>query len=130
MFLRPQHFQHAARHQRALMSEEISVARPYSWGVQEIEVAEAELESDLFTIRRLNVRLKDGTRIVVPENAEIEPRDIKSALDESNGSLDVYLALPLLMDREPNTLMLYEEKSVHDRRFKGTLIERVDDNKA
>ena len=128
MFLRPHHLQQAWRNQRAILGEEITVARPYAWGVHELNISASELESNAFSIRSCNIRMKDGTRIVAPHNAEFEPRDFKKALDANNGSLAVYIGLPLRMDREPNTVMLYEDGAVHARRYKAGIVSEVDEN--
>lgn len=128
MFLRPHHLQQAWRSSKAIMNEEITVARPYAWGIHELDISEAELESNVFSIRSCNLRMKDGTRIVAPDNAEFEPRDFKKALDAADGSLDVFIGLPLRMDREPNTHMLYEEEVMHARRYRASILEYVDEN--
>lgn len=128
MFLRPHHMQQASLYTKNLLSEEMAVARPYAWGLHHLEVSDAELESEILSIRSCNLRLKDGTRIVAPDNAEFEPRDFKAELDAAGGSLDVYVALPLKMDREPNTIMLHEDEPPHARRFQATLANNVDEN--
>jgi type VI secretion system protein ImpJ len=128
MFLRPHHLQQASRSHKAIANEEISIARPYAWGVHEIDISEAELESNVISIRSCSIRMKDGTRIVAPDNAEFEPRDFKKALDAANGSLDVFIGLPLRMDREPNTKMLYEDEVMHERRYRASMLDYVDEN--
>lgn len=128
MFLRPHHFQQASRASRALMNQEIAVARSYGWGVHELSIAESELETETLAIRSCSIRMKDGTWIVAPDNAEFEPRDFKKALDAAKGALDVYIGVPLRMDREPNTLMLYEETAMHARRYKAAVLSNVDEN--
>jgi type VI secretion system protein ImpJ len=128
LFLRPHHFQQAANSRRALLNDEIALARPYAWGVHKLDVAVAELESEVLDIRACNIRLRDGTRLIAPDNAEFEPRAFKAQLDEAGGALDVHIGLPLYMDREPNTKMLYEDEVVHERRYKATLLNNVDEN--
>lgn len=128
LFLRPHHLQQATRHQLGLLHEEISSVRPYAWGIHELEIAEAELENHSLTIRRCNARLKDGTRVVIPDNAEVEPRDFKDALDAADGSIAVYLGLPYLTEREPNTVMAYDESVMQNRRFVVASVEREDEN--
>lgn len=128
MFLRPHHFQQAWSNNRAIMNDEMRVARPFAWGVEHLDISEAELEANILSVRNCNIRMKDGTRIIAPENAEFEPRDFKAALDEANGSLDVFVGLPLRMDREPNTKMLYEDNPLHARRYLASMIEYVDEN--
>lgn len=128
MFLRPHHFQQATRAQQALLSGEIAIARSYAWGVFELGLSAADLENNVLAIRSCNIRLKDGTRIIAPHNAEFEPRDFKKALDAAGAALEVFIGIPLRMDREPNTLMLYEEGSLHARRWKASLASNVDEN--
>ena len=128
LFLRPHHLQQAARNQRAMLNEEVLLARPYAWGIHQLDVSESELETEVLSIRSCNMRLKDGTRLVVPDNGELEPREFKDALDRESGSLAVYIGIPLFMEREPNTLMAHEEKAVHARRYLSTVIQCVDEN--
>lgn len=128
MFLRPHHLQQASQFQRAALQREISMARPYCWGIQSIKIASAELESFNFAIRACDIRLKDGSRLIAPHNCELEPRGFKKELDAAGGVLDVYIGLPLLMEREPNTLMLSDETPVYHRRYKAVYKEVADEN--
>lgn len=128
MFLRPHHLQQAGQFQRAQLQREVAIARPFAWGIESINIATAELESFNFNIRACSIRLKDGTRLAAPHNAEFEPRSFRKELDAAGGILDVYVGLPLMMEREPNTLMLSEETALYHRRYKATLAEVVDEN--
>ncbi|OPZ07927.1 MAG: hypothetical protein BWZ08_01522 [candidate division BRC1 bacterium ADurb.BinA292] len=128
MFLRPHHLQQASRSQRAALHREIGIARPFAYGIQQINISVAELEGFTFNIRACNLRLKDGTRLIAPHNGEFQPRSFKKELDAAGGVLDVYIGLPLLMEREPNTLLLSEESSIYHRRYKAVVSEVVDEN--
>ena len=128
MFLRPHHLQQAGRFGRMALKREIDVARPYAWGIERINISISELESFTFSIRECNIRLKDGTRVIAPHNAEFEPRDFRKELDAAGGLLDVSIGLPLMMEREPNTQMLSEDKIRYQRRFKAFVAEVVDEN--
>ena len=128
MFLRPHHLQQAGHHAHASLQREVAIARPYAWGIQRINIGRAELESFTFSIRSCDIRLRDGTWIMAPHNAELEPRGFKKELDAAGGALDVYIGLPLLMEREPNTLALSEESSLYHRRYKAVVTEVVDEN--
>ena len=128
MFLRPHHLQRAGRFIRASIHRDVSISRPYAWGLQQMSISNAELEGFMFSIRSCDIRLKDGTRLMAPHNCEFEPRDFKKQLDAAGGVLAVYVALPLMMDREPNTLMLSEEAATYHRRYKAFVQEVVDEN--
>lgn len=128
MFLRPQHLQQASHYQRAALRREIAIARPYAWGLQQLNLSMAELESFVFAIRECNACLKSGTRLIAPHNAEFEPRSFKKEMDAAGGVLDVYIGVPLTMEREPNTRMLSDEEAMYQRRYKATLAEVVDEN--
>ncbi len=128
MFLRPHHLQQSSRYLQANLQREIAIARPYAWGIQKINLSNADLESANFSIRSCDIRLKSGARIVAPHNAEFEPRGFKKELDSAGGLLDVFIGLPLMMDREPNTLMMSEETPMYHRRYTAQLTEVVDEN--
>ncbi len=128
MFLRPHHLQQFSRYRRIALQREIAMSRPFAYGVQEINISTAELEGFVFSIRSCNIRLKDGTRIMAPHNGEFEPRDFKKELDAAAGVLDVCVGVPLLMEREPNTLTMSEESTLYHRRYKAMVVEVVDEN--
>src|SRR5882672_1327126 len=100
LFLRPHHLQQFNRQNRASLHESFSMARPFPWGFNKLELSEAEVETEVFSIRSCDVRFKDGTHILVPDNAHVEPRSFKRELDAASGSLPAYLGIPHLMERE------------------------------
>lgn len=128
LFLRPQHFQQAEQSRRAWQNQDTLLARPYGWGFAELEIAEAELDAEILSVRSCALRMKDGTWLRVPDNGEVQPREFKRPLDQAGGSLPVFLGLPRRRDREPNTLMPHEESASQTRRFLAGMIERVDEN--
>lgn len=129
MFLRPHHFQAALRYFNSALSREIQRIQPYGWGIVSIQISEAELENFVFAIKSARLKMPDGTFVCVPENTDVEPREMKDSLDKTDGPMDVFFALPRLRERDPNTLPLGERPvDGYDRRYIVRLHEMVDEN--
>jgi len=128
MFLRPHHLQAASRHLVSALNQEVGIIRPFGWGINALEVSEAELENFTFSIKMCQVRMRDGTWLSIPENADIESRDFKEVLDTSDGSMDVLIGIPRIRERDANTLGLGESPGDYDRRYKVRLTEVTDEN--
>lgn len=128
MFLRPHHLQASSRHLISALNHEVGNIRPYGWGINALEISDAELENFTFSIRTCQIRMRDGTWLCVPENADIEPRDFKEVLDTSDGPADVFVGIPRVRERDANTLGLGESPGDYDRRYRVRLTELVDEN--
>jgi len=98
MFLRPQHLQMFARQIDSRVAAAAQKVQPFFWGVATIEVAEDELETFRFTVRRFQAVLKDGTWLDLGTTLQVEPRDFKQALNRTEGRLPVYLGVPRLVE--------------------------------
>jgi type VI secretion system protein ImpJ len=101
MFLRPQHFQAAQRHrlQQAGRSDKWSLH--YNWGLRSLDLDRDALANYRCVVRSLQARLRDGTPVVVPQDGELDALDLRGAF-EGRGSVDVYLAVPLLQPGRAN----------------------------
>ena len=128
MFLRPHHLQAASRHLMSYLNHEVGNIRPFGWGINALSISEAELENFAFSIRTCQIRMRDGTWLCVPENADIEPRDFKEVLDTSDGPVDVFVGIPRFRERDANTLGLGESPGDYDRRYRVRLTELADEN--
>ncbi|MFH1860660.1 MAG: type VI secretion system baseplate subunit TssK [bacterium] len=118
MFLRPHHFQAASRYLNQALSTGISQNQSYGWGIISLQVSEAQLENLIFEIRSARLRMPDGTFVCVPDNTDIGSREIQTALNNLNGEVDVFFALPRLREKTPNTLPLGEKAlDGYDRRY-------------
>ncbi len=101
MFLRPQHFQAASRHQiqQTTCSDQWTVH--YSWGVRSIDLDADALANQRLVVRQVKARLRDGTLVSVPEGAVLNEIDLKGAFGQDH-TLTVYLAVPVVQMTRAN----------------------------
>jgi type VI secretion system protein ImpJ len=96
MFLRPQHFQQNDRYLESLIQNRCGPMRPYSWGIEELEIDQEALNLGKIEIAKCKAILPDGTTLNIPfadaPPIPIEPH--KNTKDEN-----VYLCL---MGKRPN----------------------------
>lgn len=102
MMVLPHHFQSAELNLRESIAETQSWVSPYAWGIRTLELNHAALENYEIRINRLEVRLKDGTLISVPENAHLETLDVRSAFERGD-EIYIYLVLPNIVAGRPNS---------------------------
>ena len=100
MFLRPHHFQAAARYWADQLRLTGRFAVHYNWGARVIRINTDALRNFRFEITQLAARLHDGT-IVVAESGKdsaLDPIDLKPTLDRlaPGQSFDVLVAVPKL----------------------------------
>ena len=127
MFLRPQHLQVFSRQLTGMVADARRRSQPFFWGISRIEVAEDHLEAFTFSLRRFEALLKDGTRLDLPTNLRLDPRDFKDELAAAEGLLPVYLGVPILREGEPNTIGLGEGEG-KDLRYRVDTFETADEN--
>lgn len=131
MFLRPQHlqiFQHQVMSRIAVASRQ---SQPFFWGVSTIEVADDQLEAERFEVRRFEATLKDGTRLSYPTNLHLPPREIKDALNRTDGRLPVWVGIPGAVEGQANTVsrdMAEEDPGARDLRYRVATKEVTDEN--
>lgn len=101
MFLRPHHFQAAARYNAEVMRLQVQWDQHYAWGLRSIEIDEDALKNYRFVVNRLRARFRDGTVVSVPEDGKLAPIDLKPALEGRN-EVAVALAIPELQLGRPN----------------------------
>jgi type VI secretion system protein ImpJ len=101
MFLRPQHFQLATRYSVAVSDRGDKWDQHYNWGLRNLEIDLDALSNFRFVVRSLEARYRDGTQVAVPEDLVLPAFDLKPALSNS-GSIQIYLALPLLQSNRSN----------------------------
>lgn len=90
-FLRPQHFQQADRSAEARLRVRMDMARPYPWGLTELQVDEDAAMLGKFTVSRARGVMPDGTPFSIPGDQPPPP-----PLDMPADTRDaiVYLTLP------------------------------------
>jgi type VI secretion system protein ImpJ len=93
MFLRPHHFQLADRYATHLLHRQVQWSCFHSWGLRRCVIDADALAAFRFLVRSLEVRLRDGTTIALPEEGAELSADVKSAF-AGRSRVDVYLAVP------------------------------------
>ncbi|MEM8669131.1 MAG: type VI secretion system baseplate subunit TssK [Planctomycetota bacterium] len=113
LFLRPQHFQAAERHQLERQSVSHRWDAPYAYGIHALEFSQDALANHQFEIQRLDARLRDGTLIQLGPGNEPDRVDLKAdqktsvsaeleeAFDSEN-VIRVYLGVPRLKSGQSN----------------------------
>lgn len=96
MFLRPQHFQQNDRYIETLIESRCSPLRPYSWGIEELQINQEALSLGKIEIEKCKAILPDGTTINIP-TADAPPLPIEP--DKNIKDENVYLCL---LERRPN----------------------------
>lgn len=96
MFLRPQHFQQNDRYFEALIENRCRPMRPYSWGIEELEINQESLNLGKIEIAKCKAILPDGTIVNIP-SADAAPKPIEP--NSQTKDENVYLCL---MERRPN----------------------------
>lgn len=129
LFLRPQHLQVFARQLRGLVTETWRQTQPFLWGLAAIDIAQDQLEAFTFSVRRFEAILKDGTRLHLPSNLRLDPRDFKEALNAApDGRLQVWVGVPVLREGEPNTAGAAAGAKEQELRYRVDTIEAADEN--
>lgn len=95
MFLRPQHLQAAQRYEASQRTRGAKWDLHYNWGLRSVELNAAALANHRLVLQTLQVRLRDGTLVCLPEDAAPPALDLKEPL-ERDRALKVFLALPSL----------------------------------
>ncbi len=96
MFLRPQHFQQNDRYLESLIENRSGPLRPYSWGIEELEINQEALSLGKIEIAKCKAILPDGTTVNIP-SADAPPTPIEP--EKNTKDEDIYLCL---MERRPN----------------------------
>jgi type VI secretion system protein ImpJ len=112
MFLRPQHFQQNDRYLEALIENRCSPLRPYSWGIEELQINQEALSLGKIEIEKCKAILPDGTTVNIP-SADAPPIPIEP--DKHTKDENFYLCL---MEKRPNaTEASREEDENHGVRY-------------
>ena len=129
MFLRPHHLQGAQRQMETVLREGFDALRPFSWGFAQLNVASEPLENFTLRLDACLVRLKDGTWIRIPDNAEVPPLNFQAEMEESPQGLDIYLGVPQMQEVRANSVSLQEPDSVDGTpRYEPYPLMRRDEN--
>ncbi len=110
MMVLPHHFQSAELNQQDWLATSSNWLNQYAYGIRSLELNHAALENYEVRIPRLEVRLKDGTLVSVPDNGTLETLDVRSAF-EGQQSVYVFLRLPNVVPGRPNAQTLNGHRS-------------------
>lgn len=95
MFLRPHHYQAAARYQQHVANRNEKWDVHFNWGLRSIEIDLDALANFRFAVGSLKARLPDGTPVALPEDGVLPALDLKPAFDEQQ-RVTIFLAVPML----------------------------------
>jgi type VI secretion system protein ImpJ len=126
LFLRPHHFQTAARYQDYRTRQAIDFLQPYSWGCRILDIDHDALSNFRFVLRRLQARLPDGTIVSIPDDATAPTLDLKPLINAETVTT-IYLAVPVLQLGRSN---VNENPNLHTNlaRYNLDSIEVEDEN--
>jgi len=93
LFLQPQHFQLLERSFQSLLAPYNNFLEPHFWGVGEFEISLSALGTRSFGPLKGNLLFSDGTHVVFPGNALIEPRPFSEAWVEGGKPFTVYIGI-------------------------------------
>ena len=93
LFLQPHHFQWQDQFTRSLLEPFSSLLSPHFWGVADLELHEAALGNRTFHVLKAEIVFPDGTHVVFPGNAVLDPRSFEDAWVEGGRPLTIYLGL-------------------------------------
>lgn len=91
MFLRPQHFQQQDRYIERLVRERAGGLVPYGWGLRDLKIDRAQLETGKFALAEGGGVFPDGTPFACPRLDLLPPA---LELPEGASGKRVYLAIP------------------------------------
>lgn len=103
-FIQPHHFQQAFLQLEGSLGGVIRDYQPHGYGISHLKISDGDCENYVINVLELDCRLSDGTRLQFPQNAVIESRSFKEEIDTYQGRVEVFLALPLITELEPNCL--------------------------
>jgi len=93
MFLRPHHFQAADRYTGRLVDQNLRFAQYHGWGFGQLVLDAEALGGFRFVVRNLTARFRDGTVVVLPEDAPLPDLDLKPHF-LGRSTLELFLAVP------------------------------------
>jgi type VI secretion system protein ImpJ len=129
MFLRPQHLQTSQRWLETIVRAGFDGLRPFAWGFMELEIAPEPLENFTLRLDGCTARLKDGTWVRIPDNAEVEPLNFQDAMETSTGAVDIFFGVPHMQEVRANAVSLEQpELTDGSPRYEPFPVMRRDEN--
>jgi len=79
LLLQPHHFQQLDLYYQSLLMPYHRFLQPYLWGVGSMQIQESALGNRSFSLTEGEFVFPDGTHILLPGNAVVEPRSFDEA---------------------------------------------------
>lgn len=124
MFLKPHHFQATDRFLRERIRESEDWLHPHNWGLRSVRFDEDAIANYSLRLTSCQARFKDGTTLSVPEEASIDPLELRTVLGQK-AEVMVYLAVPAWQESRANAERV---RSEHNPRYLVASLERPDEN--
>ncbi len=124
MFLRPHHLQAADRYSARVLAQNVRLDQWHSWGFRKCLIDPEALGGFRLVVRELEARFRDGSTVLLPDDAPIPDLDLKPAFADRT-SLDVFLALPKWRPGQPN---LQTANSTAPARYRAAPLPVEDEN--
>jgi type VI secretion system protein ImpJ len=124
MFLKPHHFQASDLFHRERIRESEDWLHPHDWGLRSVRLDEDAIANYSVRLISCQARFKDGTMLSVPEEASVDPLELRAALGQK-AEVMVYLAVPSWQESRANAERL---RSEHNPRYLVAALERPDEN--
>lgn len=93
LFLQPQHFQLAERHQQSLLYPYHAFQQPHFWGVCSLEMQSTSLNHRTCDIEKGEFIFPDGTFVSIPDNGVVTPRSFESEWVDPEKPFTIFLAI-------------------------------------
>lgn len=106
LLLQPHHFQQLDLYHQSLLTPYHKFVQPHLWGVGSSEIQETALGNRSFRLTEGEFLFPDGTHILLPGNAVIEPRSFDEAWLEGEKPLLVFLGLRRLSETGENVTVV------------------------
>ena len=104
LFLQPHHFQRFQKSVFDRVSRERSLNWSYPYGIVEASLSQDDLENMRVRFTRLRAIMPSGLEVDFPNGADLPSIDLKQALAGNQGSVTVYLGVPIWYDARANTV--------------------------
>ncbi len=107
--LQPQHFQLMDGRLAPMSSLLAQMATPFAYGIRHYAIREEALLTGTFSCSALDVFMPTGEHLILGENTILPPRAFLSVWTDPETPIDIFLALPIIVDHEHNVTVSTQE---------------------
>lgn len=127
MFLGPQHLQAGENAVVDRLARGEGWHAPYPYGLAEVELDLEGLRDGVLRVLRVSARFRDGTHLLAPGNASVDPLPAPPSAFAAGGPLTIHLAVPraeagrsnVAADPADNARYLLDRREVEDENEPG-----------